>query len=284
MIALDVVREAADLLGTAGIERPRWTAEQLADAVLGCEPLTLIVEPPAVAPEAADEVRRRAALRAQGIPLQHLTGVAGFFGHDFLVRPGVFIPRPETERLVEAAVQEVARRPGATVLDVGTGTGAIAISLTLAAPVGTMLGLDVNRRALGLAAENAGRLGAAARVRWACADLLSACGAGRADVIVANLPYIPSSALPGLPREVRHDPSSALDGGPDGLTFIRRLMDQAARGLRRPGALLLEVGAGQADAVVREVGRAWDQTAIVADDTGMARVVILRRDEGRTWP
>ncbi|OGX38837.1 MAG: protein-(glutamine-N5) methyltransferase, release factor-specific [Omnitrophica WOR_2 bacterium RIFCSPHIGHO2_02_FULL_68_15] len=277
MTTLEMVREAADLLGTAGVERPRWTAEQLAAAVLGCEPPAFVLEPPAVAPEQAEEVRRRAVLRAQGVPLQHLTGIAGFFGHDFLVRPGVFIPRPETERLVETAAQEVVRHPGAVVLDVGTGTGAIAISLTLAAPVGTMLGLDMNTGALALAAENARRLGAASRVRWARADLLSACGAGRADVIVANLPYIPSSALPDLPREIRHDPSLALDGGPDGLTLIRRLMAQAARVLRRPGTLLLEVGAGQADLIVREAGQGWGHTAVIADDTGIARVVMLRR-------
>lgn len=276
-MTLDVVREAADLLGTAGIERPRWTAEQLAAAVLGCEPLALIVEPPPVAPTQAEEIRRRAALRAHGIPLQHLTGIAGFFGHDLLVRPGVFIPRPETERLVEMAVQEVARRPGATVLDVGTGTGAMAISLTLAAPVGTMLGLDINGRALELAAENARRLGMSARVRWGRADLLRGCRAGSADLIVANLPYIPTSALPGLPRDVQHDPPEALDGGPDGLALIRRLMTQAVECLRRPGTLLLEVGAGQAEVVVREAAASWVETAVVADDTGVNRVVVLRR-------
>ncbi|MBI4227091.1 MAG: peptide chain release factor N(5)-glutamine methyltransferase [Candidatus Omnitrophica bacterium] len=277
-----VLADATAVLTAAGIERPRWTAEQLAASVLGCEPLALIVAPPAIDDAPAAKIHRQAARRAQGVPLQHLTGIAGFFGRDFLVEPGVFIPRPETERLVETVVAELTRvrwpAGGPTVWDVGTGSGVIAISVALTSGtiVGTLCASDINPQALALAARNARRLGAPHRCHWVRGDLLSACAAGRADVIVANLPYLPSSALPALPRDVQYDPPMALDGGPDGLALIRRLMAQAARALRRPGALLLEVGAGQAEIVRREAGGAWADVTVIADETGLDRVVALR--------
>lgn len=280
MTVLDLLKEVSAVLAAAGVERPRWTAEQLAASVLGCDPLALIVEPPVLDDAVADAIRQLANRRARGVPLQHLTGVAGFFGHDFLVRPGVLIPRPETERLVETAMAELARlRPSPAVWDVGTGTGAIAISLTLTSGsvVGTMCASDISPQALILAADNARRMGVDGRICWVRSDLLTACAAGQADLIVANLPYIPSSELSALPREVRHDPVLALDGGPDGLALIRRVIAQAARALRTPGTLLLEVGAGQAEIVRHEAGRAWADVTVIADATGIDRVVALRR-------
>ncbi len=275
-----LLRETAAWLAAAGVERPRWTAAQLAAAVLECEPVALIVEPPAIGPEAAGEVRRRVTRRAHGVPLQHLTGVAGFFGHDFHVAPGVFIPRPETERVVETALRELARVrrtwPRPTVVDVGTGSGAIAISLTSTSDVST-IGFDTNPQALGVAQRNARRLGVAARTRWVRADLLAACADTQVDLVVANLPYLPSSTLSTLPREVQWDPGSALDGGPDGLDLIRRLVAQAAARLRLEGVVILEVGAGQAGLLRRAYAAQWETIDVVLDDTGIERVVVMRR-------
>lgn len=291
-VGQDGLREAAAVLQAAGIERPWWTAEQIAAAVLGCEPVAWVVDPPPVPPPAAAEIRRRVARRAAGVPLQHLTGIAGFYGQDVLARPGVFIPRPETERVVEMAARELARlqglspggprdtmvsRGGPVVFDVGTGSGVVAISLTRTAPVGTMVGFDISRQALGLAQENACRLGVAPRIRWVRADLLTACAAATADLIVANLPYIPSSALAALPREVQWDPPEALDGGPDGLALIQRLLAQATTRLRPRGAVVLEVGDGQAAALRRAAAGAWGTIEVVRDDPGVERVVICRR-------
>lgn len=274
-----VVREAAERLAAAGVERPRWTAEQLTAAVLGCEPIALTVDPPRCDPARAAELQHRVARRAAGVPLQQLVGVAGFFGREFRVAPGVFIPRPETERVVEVALAELAGLGvgPATVYDVGTGTGVIAISLTAEHPVGTMVALEISRPALAVARQNGRRAGVEEKVQWVCADLLAPCRPARADLIVANLPYLPSSELPWLPREVRWDPRAALDGGADGLDVIRRLLSQAGTVLRPGGAVVLEVGPGQARQLVRDAAGPWGQPRIVADDTGVERVVVLRR-------
>lgn len=279
MTVAALLQEASSRLRAAGVERPRWTAEQIAASVVGCDPVAFVVEPPGLRPEDVEGVWDRVARRTQGVPLQHLTGVAGFFGAEIAVRPGVFIPRPETERLVEVAVQELGRflagRP--TVWDVGTGSGAVAISLTRAASIGTMIGFDISEPALGLARENARHLGLAAQIQWVRADGLTACLAAAADLIVANLPYIPSAALPLLPREVQWDPPAALDGGPDGLRVIRRVLGDAAACVRPHGAVALEVGAGQAAQLRGEFAAAWKEIAIIRDDTGIERVVVCRR-------
>ena len=274
-----VIKESAATLAAAWIRRARWEAEQIVSSVMGCEPITLIVDPPELLPAEREEVQRKVQLRAGGVPLQHLTGIAGFCGHDLVVGPEALIPRPETERLVEVALRELGqlavRRP--TVVDVGTGSGAIAISLTAAFSVGTMLGLDLSDRALAVARENAVRLAAATDMRWLQSDLLTACAPGSIDLIVANLPYIPSSAIPLLPPEVQRDPVMAVDGGSDGLAVIRRLMNQAPDRLRPHGVVALEVGAGQAGQLQREYATDWVECDIVLDDTGTERVIVLRR-------
>ena len=286
---LGLVAEAAATLAASGSARPRWTAEQIAASVLDCEPVALVVDPPRCSAAQAEEVRRRVAWRAAGVPLQRVTGIAGFYGRDFCVAAGVFIPRPETERLVEVAVRECSRLPVArpTVVDVGTGSGAVAISLTLAVSAATMGrvvglvgGFDVCAQALAVAKANAERLGAPGGVRWVRADLLAPCAGAQVDLVVANLPYLPSSSLPSLPREVQWDPPGALDGGPDGLRVIRRLLGQAATRLHRWGVVVLEVGEGQASRLIREFAAAWAQWQVVPDDVGIERVVVFRRPLG----
>lgn len=272
------LQEAAGALERSGVERPRWTAGQLVSSVLGIEPIALVTDPPPITDETRAEIQRRVSLRSQGVPLQYLTGIAGFFGRDFRVGPGVFIPRPETERVVEVALQELARLGVAhpTVADVGTGSGAIAISLTLEHPAATIIGFEISPRALAVAQENAQRLGAASRVRWVRADLMAPCGDADIDLVVANLPYLPTSALSLLPREVRWDPPWALDGGPEGLSVIRRLLAQAAARLPSHGCVVLEVGEGQARPLCREAQADWPKSAIFCDDLGIERVVVLR--------
>jgi len=273
------LRDAAAALSAAGVTRPRWTAEQIAASVLDCEPLALTLDPPVVGPSEIAQVRRRIARRVRGVPLQYLTGICGFFGNDLRVGDGVFIPRPETERLVEVAVRELARLPVTrpTVFDVGTGSGAVAISLTFASPIGTLVGFDISRQALTVAQGNAHRLGIAARIRWVCADLLTPCGSATADLVVANLPYIPSSALPSLPPEVQWEPPLALDGGADGLRPCRRLLAQAQTRLRPHGVMVLEVGVGQAARLRAEYAGRWAQIDVIQDDTGAERVVVFHR-------
>ena len=273
------LRECAERLAVAGVERPRWEAEQIAAAVIGCEPIAFVVEAPVMRPGQGEEIRRRVERRAAGEPLQYVTGLAGFFGHDFRVGPGIFIPRPETERLVEVTLREIAGLPvrHPVIVDVGTGSGAIAISLTLTSSVGTIHGFELSPLAMAGARENAVRLGVSERIRWIHTDLLTSCAADRVDLIVANLPYVPTLAIPSLPQDVRHDPLVALDGGLDGLLVIRRLLRQATACLRPHGIVVLEVGEGQAAQLRREFDTAWAACEVVRDDPGVERVIVFRR-------
>lgn len=278
----DLVAEAQALLAAAGVERPRWAAEQITASVVGGDPAAWVLEPPALEATAHQEILRRAARRAAGVPLQYVTGIAGFFGRDFSVAPGVLIPRPETESLVEVALEELARLrlPRPVVWDVGTGSGVIALSLTLEAPASILVGFETSPRALAVARENARRLGVASGVRWVRADLLAACGELCADLIVANLPYIPTGELSALPREVQQEPREALDGGPEGLTLIRRLLAQAATRLRPKGTIILEVGDGQARQLQAEWASRWAEIQIRPDAAGRERIIICRRAVG----
>ena len=278
----DVVAEATAVLAAAAVERPRWAAEQITASVVGGDPAAWVMEPLTVEASAHQEILRRAARRSAGVPLQYVTGIAGFFGRDCSVAPGVLIPRPETECLVEVALEELARLrlPRPVVWDVGTGSGAIALNLTLEAPASILVGFDTSPRALAVARENARRLGVVSRVQWVCADLLAACGEWCADLIVANLPYISTGELSTLPREVQQEPREALDGGPQGLTLIRRLLAQAATRLRTGGTIILEVGDGQARRVQAEWVSRWADVAIRPDAAGRERIIICRRAVG----
>ncbi len=216
---------------------------------------------------------RLAALLDRRLGREPLAGILcrrEFYGLEFEVGPAVLVPRPESELLVEVALAEI--RAGDIVVDVGTGSGCLAVSIAVRAPQATVVGVDLSRPALALARRNA------ARHRATCSlvagDLLA--GIRRADVVVANLPYIPTAAIPALQPEVRDwEPRTALDGGPDGLTLIRRLVADCGSRLR-PRLLALEVGLGQASAVntlCREQGAATD---VLPDLTGIERVVRAR--------
>jgi release factor glutamine methyltransferase len=192
----------------------------------------------------------------------------------------VLVPRPETETLVEAALERVG--PTAHVADVGTGSGAIAIALASELGSGTFVATDRSAAALEVARANASAHGLAQRIEFLEGDLLAplAGRAGRLDAIVSNPPYIPTADLVGLQPEVRdHEPRAALDGGPDGLDVITRLVGGAPQLLRRGGWLLLEIGAGQAAAVRALLERSgeYDGIATRSDLAGIERVVIARR-------
>lgn len=247
----------AELLvrAAAGLSRPEYFAR------------------PELSPEASarlDELARRRAARE---PFAYISGMHEFFGLEFEVGPDVLIPRAETEALVETGLAEIETVPGAaTVIDIGTGSGAVAVSVALYAPTAHLVAIDVSRRALAVARSNASRLGA--EVEFAQGHLAAA--VGRADIVLANLPYIPTLVLATLEPEVRDwEPRLALDGGPDGLRLIRELVDDCA-GRLRPRLLALEVAIDQAD-VVGSYGEATGaEIEVVADLAGIDRVVCLR--------
>ncbi len=248
-----LLRESVRRLEAASFPSARRDAEWLLATVLGVERFHLYLEPAQeVAGSVAARVRALVERRAAHEPLQHLLGFEDFRGLRLRVTPDVLIPRPETEGLVEWALESLAPLPRPVAADVGTGSGAIACALAAACPALEVLAIDASLAALAVATANARALGLARRVRIVAGDLLAplAALAGGLDMIVANPPYLPSASLPALPPEVaRFEPRLALDGGPDGLRVIRRIVAEAPAVLRPGGALVMEIGEEQAGGV-----------------------------------
>jgi len=246
---LEVLRGTERYLADRGVENPRLNAEHLLAHALGLKRMELYLQfdRPLTETERAplrDLVKRRGTRE----PLQHVLGTAEFHGRTFACDKRALVPRPETEQLVELALELAKAQTAPTLLDIGTGSGVIALTLALEIPSATIHATDLSPDALALSAENAARHALTDRVTFHQADLLPP-GAAKFDLIIANLPYIPADEIAALSPEVRQDPHTALDGGPDGLDLIRRLIDAAPDRLAPGGALLLEIGAGQTDAV-----------------------------------
>ena len=255
-----LLADAIARLGLAGIPTARQDAEWLLAARLGIERFALYLELElALPPDVVESVRALVARRAGHEPLQHLLGFEDFRGLRLRVTPDVLIPRPETEGLVEWALEllnEMSATSGGSgsisIADIGTGSGAIACALASARPDAEVFAVESSAAALAVAAENVRALGLDARVRLLAGDLLTplATRAGRLAMIVANLPYLASGVIPTLPREVRDfEPRGALDGGPDGLALLRRLVTVAPAALRPGGRLVLEIGEEHAGAL-----------------------------------
>ena len=277
MTVLEVLNAATSYLQKQGVESPRLNAEHLLAHTLGMSKrmdLYLAFDRPLGEKERAP-LRELVKRRSEGVPLQHLLGTVEFLGHEFLCDPRGLIPRPETEELV-GLVLKLAPEAG-SFLDVGTGSGVIALSLAMARSEANVTACDISKAALALTAENRARLGLEARVDLIESDLLSAVD-GSFDVIVANLPYIPSPEIPTLSREVRHDPVSALDGGPNGLQLIERLADQLPSRLVDGGVVALEIGHDQAERVIAILAaRGFQDSASHADHQGHQRFVTARK-------
>lgn len=258
------------------VEQPRREAALLLGEVLRLSEAQLYARADDEVPEpAAVSYGQLVRRRADRIPVAYLLGRREFFGRSFVVDPRVLIPRPETEHLVEAALNCI--DDGARVLDVGTGSGCIAVTLALERPGSRIVATDLSPGALAVAAANCREHDVGDRVRLVRADLLPALRPGAFDVVVCNPPYIDVGEWPSLMPEVRdHEPPEALLAG-DGLDFYRRLF--AAGDFLRAGQwLLLEIGKGQLEAV-RELAEedGFDVEWVVADLAGISRVLILRR-------
>jgi len=276
------LRRASELLERAGVDSPGLTAEVLVAHVLGCQRSRVLghIQDPMGSGEYrefANLVQRRAA----GEPLQYVTGNREFFGLSFRVTPSVLIPRPETEILVEKAL-ELARGRGGAVrfADVGTGSGCIAISLAHGAPQASGWATDISPEALAVARDNAIRLGVRERIGFVCADLLECFPEGSVfDLILSNPPYVSEADMCDLPVVVRnHEPYRALFGGESGLDPCRRIIPQAAMRLVPGGRLLLEIGAGQAPEAAELAERARLTVDEIASDLqGISRCIVAHR-------
>lgn len=283
----DHVARAQARLVAAGLARDdaRADTEVLARHVLGWDRAAYLArrrEP--APPRFAEHFARLVERRARREPVPYLTGSREFWGLDFHVTPAVLIPRPETELVVEAAIATFAgcgepRR----VLDVGTGSGCLAVVLAREFPSALVVATDRSLDALGVARLNAARHGVASRVRPVLTDLLAGIR-GTFDLIVSNPPYVASEDWPALPPEVRdYEPRRALDGGPGGLAVLCELLAQAPSRLAPGGALIVEIGAGQevaARALFERSG--WRARGVRRDLQGWPRVVVAQHDPRET--
>jgi len=272
MTILEVIQSATGYLEKNGIEDARLNAEHLLAHALGKKKrldLYLEFDRPLSESDRAP-LRDLVRQRGQGIPLQHLLGTAEFHGREFRCDARALVPRPETEQLVELAQSKI-KNPESKILDVGTGSGVIAITLALALPEASVTAIDASPDALVLAQENATALGAT--VSFVLGDLLPA-EPPTFDLIVANLPYVPSGEIPELSREVRRAPLAALDGGADGLDLVRRLIEQGVTRLASDGKMFLEIGHDQAARVAEIFAtHGYRDIAIHRDYPGVERFV-----------
>ncbi len=284
---LSLLQWAAPYLEKQGSTTPRLDAELLLTRVLECPRLELYLrfDQPLSKPELA-AFKKLILERRRGVPVAYLLGEKEFWSLSFKVTPAVLVPRPETEHLVEAALEVLAAAPGGRVLDIGTGCGNII--LALAHQLGnrrefSWIGVDNRAAALAVAVENARRLGLKKEVEFRLSDLFAAFAPeyDRFRLIVSNPPYIERSALAKLPAAVRHEPVAALDGGEDGFDFYRAISARAVCFLEPGGRLLFEVGAGQADGVKKILASTgYDAISVQCDFAGHQRVVGGRRPVG----
>jgi release factor glutamine methyltransferase len=280
-----VLRDAVGRLRAAGLATARQDAELLLARVLATTRLALHLEPGRlVEPEALVELEALLARRAAHEPLQYVLGAEEFAGMRLAVGPGVFVPRPETELLVERAVALCPDGP-ALVLDLCTGSGAVACALAVRRPRAVVWAVELSPAAARWARANVEAVGVAGRVRVVEGDLFGPVEAlaGCADLVVANPPYIAGTSWPDLPGEVRDwEPPLALDGGPDGLALIHRILADAPRFARPDGTVLLEIGHDHAGRLRPHLAAdpRYDRPVFHRDLPGYERVLEVRVRDG----
>jgi release factor glutamine methyltransferase len=273
----EALQGASFCLRAAGLEQPRSEAEALLSACLGVSRAWLYAHGDEVISTAMLEkynawIKRRAA----GEPYAYLAGEKEFMGLSFLVTPAVLIPRPETEILVEAVVAKLRKIENPRILEVGAGSGAIAVSLAVFLPQAEVTAVDISREALAVAAQNAARQNVSDRLRLLEGDLYAPVVGENFTAVVSNPPYIPAADLETLQRDVKdYEPRLALDGGPDGLDFYRRLTGELALLGAPPKLLAFEVGQHQADKVCILCHTAgYKKTRQINDLAGIPRTIL----------
>jgi release factor glutamine methyltransferase len=283
------LREAIEQLTAAQVPSATLAAELLLLHVLERDRTFLYAHPEAeLSPEQQRAYRELLGRRAGGTPTQYLTGRQEFWGLPLTVALGVFIPRPETEHVVEvslAIVRERLMKPNARIVDVGTGTGCLALALASELALAEIFATDISEEALALARANADFLGLAGRVRFLRSDLLDAFFTGHRppatdhfDLVVSNPPYVRPEDAPDLPREVReHEPAAALFSDDEGLAVTRRLIDQATHVLSPNGWLVLELGYQMSGRVKSLLGEGWTSVEVTPDLRGIPRALSAQR-------
>jgi len=276
----NAIREGVQMLRAAGVNEPRRESGSLLAHAIGRD-RTFVVTHADEPLEAAvvESFRKLIERRAAGEPLQYLTGHQEFFKLDFEVTPDVLIPRPETEFLVEIALELLKANLDPFIADIGTGSGCVAVSLLHELPDAHAIATDISAAALGVAQRNADRHGVTDRLTVIESDCFAKVNADRSfSLIAANPPYIRDDEMGTLQREVGYEPRTALAGGPDGLDIIRRLLREAAPFLAPGGHFVFEIGYGQNALVEQLINReVWELTEMRPDLQGIARTVVLRK-------
>jgi release factor glutamine methyltransferase len=277
------ILSATEELARAGVSEPRLTATALLAEILHKDRVYILTRPEELlAEEPLRRFREAVVRRARGEPLQYITGHQEFYGLDFLVTPDVLIPRPETEVIV-AEVLTRNRFPRPLIIDVGTGSGCIAVALAVHLPTARILALDISQPALAVARQNAERHGVAGRIEFLPSDLFCALREReppvRAHFIVANPPYVADQEADTLPREVReYEPAVALFAGEDPLAFHRRLIHESPSFLVPGGFLICEMGYGHYPALLPLIAPSvWRRADVVRDLQGIERTLVLER-------
>jgi release factor glutamine methyltransferase len=276
-----ILRRTSQTLEHAGVAEARREASALLAHIIQKDRTFLISHAEnALDDRVVREFEAAIERRATGEPAQYITGVQDFYGRSFQVTPAVLIPRPETELLVEAALDVMTGN--AMVCDVGTGSGCIAVTLLCERVDAHAVAVDISEAALAVARDNASALGVSERIDLRVSDCFASLdpGTDQFDVIVSNPPYVSAAAVRGLQREVRdHEPLVALSPGDDGLSAIRRLLSDAPNFLRESGYLLVEIGFDQGENVRQLVDeRVWTLQNILPDLQGIPRIVVLQKN------
>lgn len=272
-----------DYFTSQKIAEPRLEAEVLLASALGIDRLGLYVnhDRPVNEDERA-EYREFVRRRAKGEPTAYITKFREFMSLPFYVDERVLVPRPDTETLVEESVRllKIFGNP-TTAADIGTGSGAIAVSIAKYSPETQVYAVDISESALEVARQNAAANGVDSHIVFLHGSLLEPLSGKKLDLLAANLPYIRSAEMPTLPEEVRdYEPHGALVGGDDGLDWYRQLLPQALAALVEGGYLLMEIGdSEQAEDLIRGAGSGWLDSYVLADLAGRARVVVLKKGD-----
>jgi release factor glutamine methyltransferase len=276
MTVLEVLQATTAYFNKHNVENPRLNAEHLLAHVLGRKRIELYLEFERGLTEGElAPLRELVKRRGEGEPLQHLLGTVEFCGHVFLCDQRAMVPRPETEELVEFLKSKIPN-PKSQILDVGTGSGVIALSLASEFPEAQILAVDISDDALALAQENAARLNLAGRVRFLKSDLFENVE-GTFDLVVANLPYVSTQARDTLSREVLHDPAIAVFASGRGDELIRELIVQGPSRLRPGGMLALEIGIGQTEPLFSALAeKNYRDICSKTDYSGVTRFLFAR--------
>ncbi len=278
MTVLEAIQKSTDFLAKRGVESPRLQTELLLAHLLKMPRMKLYLNfDRALSDAETDALRELVKRRGQREPLQHIAGSVSFCGFEIMVNGNALVPRPETEILAESGWQYLSALGSPTALDLGTGTGCIAITLAAKSPNAKITAIDISPDALALAKENAAKNNVAERITLLQSNGFAALAKdAQFDLIISNPPYIPTAEIETLQPEVKDfDPRGALDGGADGLDFYRMLAARAKKFLKSGGKIMLEFGDGQAPAI-REIfeNEKWIVEAVKDDYSQRARILI----------